>query len=95
VAAHRDYPTLVAAARGLRGLPLEEAMGRCTRLMWDAYSPLAGPSVPTLSWIGFYRREGLDAQGARVRLADAHPRGMLLRVRVTGHEPAGLVGVPA
>jgi putative methionine-R-sulfoxide reductase with GAF domain len=58
VAAHRDYPTLVAAARGLRGLPLEEAMGRCTRLMWDAYSPLTEPS---LSWIGFYRREGLDA----------------------------------
>ena len=40
-------------------------------------------------------REGLDAQGARVRLADAHPRGTLLRVRVVGHEPAGLVGVPA
>jgi threonylcarbamoyladenosine tRNA methylthiotransferase MtaB len=40
-------------------------------------------------------REGLDAQGARVRLADPHPRGTLVRVRVTGHDPAGLFGVPA
>jgi len=39
--------------------------------------------------------DGLDAQGTRVRLAQTHPRGALVRVRITGHEPAGLVGVPA
>ncbi len=72
MAAHRDYPTLVAAARGLRGLSLEEATGRCTRLLWDAYSPLAEPS---LSWIGFYRREALDApMGEEMTLVCREPK---------------------
>ncbi len=37
-------------------------------------------------------RDGLDAQGTRVRLADPQPRGALVRVRVAGHDPAGLIG---
>jgi putative methionine-R-sulfoxide reductase with GAF domain len=72
LATHRDYSALVIAARGLRGAPLEEAMGRCTRLLWDAFSPL---TTPSLSWIGFYRREPLDAPvGEEMTLVCREPK---------------------
>ncbi len=40
-------------------------------------------------------QDGLDAQGVRVRLTQSRPRGALVRVRVTGHDATGLIGVPA
>ena len=40
-------------------------------------------------------RDGLDAQGVRVRLDGPQPRGMLLRVRIAGHDATGLSGVAA
>ena len=40
-------------------------------------------------------RDGLDAQGIRVRLDGLHPRGALVRARIVGHEANGLTGVPA
>ncbi|MBI3503345.1 MAG: tRNA (N(6)-L-threonylcarbamoyladenosine(37)-C(2))-methylthiotransferase MtaB [Proteobacteria bacterium] len=40
-------------------------------------------------------RDGLDAQGVRVRLDGPQPRGTLLRVRISGHDATGLSGVAA
>jgi threonylcarbamoyladenosine tRNA methylthiotransferase MtaB len=40
-------------------------------------------------------RDGLDAQGARVRLSESRPRGALVRARIVAHDAHGLDAVPA
>ncbi len=40
-------------------------------------------------------RDGLDAQGIRVRLDASHLRGVLVRARIVGHDANSLIGVPA
>jgi tRNA A37 methylthiotransferase MiaB len=40
-------------------------------------------------------RDGLDAQGVRVRLDGSHPRGALVRARIVGHDANSLIGASA